>query len=327
MPENPSYSIVIRAYNEEEHIGRLLSGIMQQDIEDPEIILVDSGSTDATVAIASRYPVRILQIEPEHFTFGRSLNMGCTQAEGEILVFASAHVYPVFEDWLSQLHAPFADPGVALVYGKQRGVETSRFSEHQQFARMFPEKSNFNQQHPLCNNANAAVRRKLWEQHHYDESLSGLEDLEWATWALGEGHHLAYNADAVVRHVHEESARQVFRRYEREAIALANIRPEERFGLSNFIGLFLSNVRDDVRRALAEGMLTSVFWEIIWFRWMQFWGTYSGFRHAGPVTDEVIQAFYYPKENISLPAQEQVDRKAIDYSEASTSRGEVKDGE
>lgn len=36
-------SIVIRCYNEEEHIGRLLSGIMQQTLRDVEIILVDRG--------------------------------------------------------------------------------------------------------------------------------------------------------------------------------------------------------------------------------------------------------------------------------------------
>ncbi len=66
-------SIVIRCYNEEEHIGRLLSGIMQETLRDVEIILVDSGSTDATLATAARYPVRILSIEPEQVSFGRSL--------------------------------------------------------------------------------------------------------------------------------------------------------------------------------------------------------------------------------------------------------------
>ncbi|WP_200895198.1 MULTISPECIES: glycosyltransferase [unclassified Methanosarcina] len=44
-------SIIIRCYNEEEHIGRLLSGITPQTVKDVEIILVDSGSTDATLSI------------------------------------------------------------------------------------------------------------------------------------------------------------------------------------------------------------------------------------------------------------------------------------
>ena len=88
----PKLSIVIRCYNEEEHIGRLLSGIMQQTVKDVEVVIVDSGSTDATLSIASRYPVRVVHIAPQEFSFGRSLNRGCAAATGDILVFASAHV-------------------------------------------------------------------------------------------------------------------------------------------------------------------------------------------------------------------------------------------
>ena len=73
-------SVIIRCYNEEQHMGRLLSGIMQQTVKNAEIIIVDSGSTDATLSIASRYPVQILSIRPEEFSFGRSLNVGCPVA-------------------------------------------------------------------------------------------------------------------------------------------------------------------------------------------------------------------------------------------------------
>ena len=96
-------SIVIRSHNEEEHIGRLLSGIAEQTITDLDIILVDSGSTDATVTIASRYPVRILTIPKEDFSFGRSLNIGCNSTNWDLIVLASAHVYPMYKDWLENL--------------------------------------------------------------------------------------------------------------------------------------------------------------------------------------------------------------------------------
>ena len=88
----PKVSIVIRCYNEEQHIGRLLSGLIQQTVEELEIIVVDSGSTDSTVAIASCYPIKLVSIKPEDFSFGRSLNLGCQAATGEFIVIASAHV-------------------------------------------------------------------------------------------------------------------------------------------------------------------------------------------------------------------------------------------
>jgi len=91
----PNCSIVIRAYNEEAHLGRLLKGISQQEAAGVETILVDSGSTDRTVQIAEEYGVQIVQISPEEFTFGRSLNRGIQAARGEFVVIVSAHCYPV----------------------------------------------------------------------------------------------------------------------------------------------------------------------------------------------------------------------------------------
>lgn len=203
-----SASLVIRAYNEERYIGRLLEGVRRQTVTDVEVILVDSGSTDATPAIAAQYGAKIIHIPPQEFTFGRSLNRGIAAATRDFIVIASAHVYPVYPDWLERLLEPFADPKIALTYGKQRGDENSKFSEHQIFARWFPEESTLNQPHPFCNNANAAIRRSLWEQHPYDETLTGLEDLAWAKWAQSQGWRIAYIAEAEVIHVHNETPRR-----------------------------------------------------------------------------------------------------------------------
>jgi glycosyltransferase involved in cell wall biosynthesis len=293
--QNPRCSVVIRAFNEEAHIGRLLSGILQQTIRPIDVILVDSGSTDATLTIASRYPVRIVSIPPEEFTFGRALNRGCALANGEYLVIASAHVYPVYPDWLEQLLQPFADPQVGLVYGRQRGDAATRYSEHQILAKLFPVESLPRQSHPFCNNANAAIRRALWLQRPYDEDLPALEDLEWAAWALGQGHALSYRAEAEVVHVHDESRRAVFNRYRREAMALKRIHPQEHFRLLDFLLLFASNVASDGWHALHDGALSRRLWEILWFRWAQFWGTYRGFSISGLMTDQLKQAFYYPR--------------------------------
>ena len=107
-------SLIIRACNEEKHIARLLDGISQQTEKDYEIILADSGSTDRTLEIASHYPVHVVHIQPEEFTFGYSLNRGVKQSRGELIVIASAHVFPVYPDWFERLLAPFNDPQVAL---------------------------------------------------------------------------------------------------------------------------------------------------------------------------------------------------------------------
>ena len=237
----------------------------------------------------------MVHIQPDEFTFGRSLNRGIAASQSEIIVIASAHVYPVYPDWLERLLAPFSDPQVALAYGKQRGNATAKFSEGQIFARWYPESSDLQQTHPFCNNANAAIRRSLWQLHLYDESLSGLEDLDWAHWAVGEGYRLAYVAEAEVIHVHNETPRAVYNRYRREAMAFKRIFPQEHFGLRDFLRLSLSNIFSDMWHAARQGVVLRSLVSIFWFRLMQFWGTYQGYRHLGPLTWQLRQTFYYPR--------------------------------
>lgn len=293
----PRCSVVIRCYNEEEHIGRLLTGIMEQSmIEETEIVVVDSGSTDATVSIASSFPTNIVQIQPEKFSFGRALNIGCDAANGEVLVFASAHVYPVYEDWLELMAAPFADPEVALVYGNQRGGDVTKYSEHKIFEKWFPDASNWDQSHPFCNNANAAVRRSVWEELPYNEELTGLEDLDWAKRARERGYKIVYESDAEIVHVHDESWESIMNRYRREAIALKRIFPQEQFHFWDFLRLYTGNVFSDLYHAWHDGVLLSNLMDICLFRFMQFWGTYRGFAHSGPVGSKLRNRFYYPNE-------------------------------
>jgi rhamnosyltransferase len=296
-----SVSIVIRACNEEKHIAQLLEGICQQSLKDHEIILVDSGSTDHTLDIASRYPVHVVHIQPEEFTFGYSLNRGISQSSGDLIVIASAHVYPVYPDWLESLLAPFADPQIGLTYGKQRGNALNKFSEEQIFHHWYPDRSQHHQPYPFCNNANAAVRRSLWESQHYDETLPGLEDLEWARRIMAQGYAISYVAEAEVVHVHEELPSGVYNRYRREAMAFKRLFPQEGYHLWDLFYNLSANIASDLWHAVRQSKLTSHFGEIFWFRWMQFWGTYQGFRQSGPLTWQLRQTFYYPR-GTSLPA-------------------------
>ena len=59
MRARPLVSIVIPSYNCERYIRQTLQGIVAQTVTDWEVIVVDDGSTDATVAIDPR--VRVVQ--------------------------------------------------------------------------------------------------------------------------------------------------------------------------------------------------------------------------------------------------------------------------
>lgn len=288
-------SVVIRALNEAEHLPALLDGLDAQGLIPDEVILVDSGSTDDTVRIAEARGAQILHIAPEDFTFGRALNIGCAAATGDILVFVSAHVYPTDRFWLQNLVAPFQSPATVLSYGRQRGDSRTSFSETQVMQRWFPDVSDENQRTPFCSNANCAVRRSWWEELPYDESLTGLEDLDWAYRASARGGRIAYRADATIIHVHEERWHQTRNRYRREAIALNRILPDQRIGAAQAARLFLLSTLRDYASAVRRGRIIRDVARIPTFRAAQFLGAWEGGRQRGDVSIELKRRFYYPK--------------------------------
>jgi rhamnosyltransferase len=313
---NPLCSIIVRCYNEEKYIGRLLNGIVNQSIKSLEIIIVDSGSIDSTISIVTKFPVKIEYISPEDFSFGRALNRGCLIANGKFLVFISAHCWPVYQDWLKQLLAPFTDPKIALVYGKQRGTDITRFSEHQIFRGLFPNKSNFQQKIPFCNNANCAIRKELWEKYPFDEDLTGLEDIYWGKKAIELGNNIAYSADAEIIHAHQENNERIFKRYYREAIALKNIIPSSHFSLWDLLRLTPHAIISDCYEAKRKNCFLSCFREIVEFRYLQYWGAYKGFNQQKPLSKQMLRTLYYPKKNGDSENMQENGKKSkkIDYN-------------
>ena len=317
---DPKASIIIRCYNEADHIGKLLHGVFQQTMEDFEVLVVDSGSTDGTLDIIEQYPVdEVVYIDPADFSFGAALNEGCREASGTFCVFASAHVYPRRHDWLERLLEKFEeDESLALVYGKQRGNGESKFSERQVFKRWFPNEDIDRQQSPFCNNANAAIRRELWTEYPYDEELTGLEDLDWAKRVQADGYEISYSSEAEIVHVHDETPREVYNRYRREALAHKRIMPEQEFTLGDFVKTFATNLVMDYWQAAKRGELRENVGSIPMFRFLQFFGTYRGFALDDSVSDQLRRRFYYPNQD-ELPerAQPEEDGRYIDYSELS----------
>jgi len=308
-------SVVVRCLNEETHIGRLLSGLQHQAQPPDEIVIVDSGSTDATLDIASRFTSNIVEISPSEFSFGRALNIGCDAAKGDVLIFLSAHVYPLYDSYMEMLTAPFADPEVALAYGRQVGDHRTKYSESRLLLRWFPATSQRRQDHPFCNNANAAIRRTVWEEIPYDEELTGLEDVHWAKRAMEKGHAISYVAEAPVVHVHEESWSRIVNRYERESLAYRRIMSEHRHlnGLEA-AALAVGNTLVDYVHAAREGVLVPNLTGIPAFRAAQFYGAWRGFTRRDKVNEGLKRRFYYPSDP-RPPRIDAVPGNPIDYAE------------
>ncbi len=298
-------SIIIRTYNEERYLGELLAAIDGQETAgdangatpeiEKEVLVVDSGSTDRTLSVAESFGARILHIAKEDFSFGRSLNLGCDAAKGAVLVFISGHCVPCDAAWLGRLVTPILDGRVVSAYGKQRGGEATKLSEHQVFAKLYPEVSAIPQEGFFCNNANAAVKRAVWEGVRFDEELLGLEDMFLGRQLVEAGMRIGYVAEAAVYHYHHETWAQVRRRYEREAIALQRVRPEWHLTFFEFLRYFVASVLLDTSQALQERRWLRSAGEIFLFRFMQYWGSYRGNHEHRRMARREKERYFYPR--------------------------------
>ena len=78
MPQNQLISVLIRTYKSAKTLNEALSGISLKHGD--EIIIVDSGSTDATLHIAETYGAQIINA-PRPFHYSKSLNLGFKAAK------------------------------------------------------------------------------------------------------------------------------------------------------------------------------------------------------------------------------------------------------
>ena len=208
-------SIVIRAKNEARDIGDTLEAITHQiDIGEFETIVVDSGSTDQTIAIARQYPVHLIQIPPQSFTYGRALNLGIEVARGEFVIALSAHSLPATNRWLASILEGFRDPNVAAVYGRHLPRKNATKLElfGMRLSGVMSEKARRQVRDMMFSNANGAYRRHLTLEHPFDETLPGAEDLAWADWAVRQGWAVYYEPRAAVYHSHGEPFGKLIRR-------------------------------------------------------------------------------------------------------------------
>ncbi len=220
----PETSIIIRTFNEQKYLPDLLKTIQEQTYRNFELIVVDSGSLDRTREIAEEYCDKIIRVRRQDFTFGHSLNVGIQHSTSPFIAIVSAHTKPIGESWLARLIEPLRGDRSAMVFGRQMGWGSSKFSEIQDFERTFSlGRETRKPPHFSVNNANSAIRRDLWERRGFDEVLPGLEDIEWAKHWVERGFEVIYEPEAAIFHIHEETWPQVQRRYYRKGVAARRI--------------------------------------------------------------------------------------------------------
>jgi rhamnosyltransferase len=199
--------------------------------------VVDSGSPDRTLEVARRLADRVIQIAPEHFTYGRALNIGAAVASAPVHFALSAHCFPHRRDWIECSLEHYRNPQVAGTAGYGRGGPGEDRTGGRDGGGVVYQDLALLEAHPFQGLSSHAGswRASLWERFPYNESMESAEDREWSWRVLKEGWVIALDPalGIATRHRTAEGLRHWYRISRRDVRAVATFMPLPPYRLSD----------------------------------------------------------------------------------------------
>jgi rhamnosyltransferase len=227
-------SVVLLTFNGEKYLRDVVEGIFAQQTDfSCEVIVIDSGSSDATLDILSEYPVQLHQIPNSDFNHGDTRNLGARLSSGEFVAYITQSAIPADRHWLQHLISAFdIDPRVAAVYGLHiprqdcdpvtRRDITEFFKLHgppDQPTIIFRRNGRDGEpEYPVdphvaefYSDVNSCLRKSVWQKIPY-QPLDYAEDQAFGRDMLASGYWKVYEPRAAVYHSHSYPPVKFFRR-------------------------------------------------------------------------------------------------------------------
>ena len=228
----PDVSIVVLVYNGEQYLNEVLASIFDQRTGFCfEVIAIDSGSTDRSLEIIGKYPVRLHGINKGEFGHGKTRNLGARLGAGKYIIFLTQDATPASNTWLENLvGAVDEDDRVAGSYSRQLprpdcnpmemrdisiGAPPVSIVKKVDFKDEFQKKTyeDHYQQFILFSDVSSCVRKSFFERTPFNEDILMMEDQEWCKAAIEAGYRVVYEAASAVYHSHNHPLRAVYKRH------------------------------------------------------------------------------------------------------------------
>jgi glycosyltransferase involved in cell wall biosynthesis len=188
--------------NEASSIADFLTGLLRQTRPPDEIVIVDGGSTDGTVAAIeqcralSHVPIRLIEASGSNISEGR--NIAISRAAHDVIAVTDAGTSPE-PDWLEKLLAPLErDPDLAVSSGFF--VPGGSGWRRRTLAIVItPQRQEIDPERFLPSSRSVAFRRAWWSRvGGYPEWLRHCEDLVFDLELRDAGASFAFVPDAIV---------------------------------------------------------------------------------------------------------------------------------
>lgn len=215
--------LVIPTRNGAKDLERLLASLSTQTLK-ADVCVVDSSSSDATVDVARNHHALVHGIQVSEFNHGGTRQLMVVQHPvHDIYVFMTQDAYLADEHAIERIVAPFADPSVGAVCGRQLPhLDANPLATHARLFNYPPESrvksmddvAELGIKTPFISNSFAAYRREaLADVGGFPSHVILSEDMYVAARMLMKGWKVAYAGDACCRHSHNYTLLEEFRRY------------------------------------------------------------------------------------------------------------------
>jgi len=221
---NYTTALLIPTLNAGKDWPKALESISAQTLSPLRKIIIDSGSTDDTVALAASAGFEVVKISKKEFNHGASRQTLVDRShDAEICIFLTQDAILASPDSIHNLVNGFDDPHVGLAYGRQLPHTNARpleaharlFNYHDRHeVRTYTDKHRLGFKVFFCSNSFAAYRKDALNQvgGFPSDSIMGEDALVSARLLLA-GYKVAYVADAWAYHSHSYTFQQEFKRY------------------------------------------------------------------------------------------------------------------
>lgn len=201
-----------------------LSAIKMQIVKPSQIVMIDSSSQDQTVALSQDAGITPIIISSSDFNHGGTRNLAVEKAlASDILIFLTQDAVLNGPQAVSEIIKVFDDPEISAVCGRQLPhYDANPLAIH---ARIFNYPSvsriksatdipEFGLKVAFMSNSFSAYRRDVFEKlGRFPEHTILAEDMYMASKMILAGYKVAYCAEAAVRHSHNYTPWEEFRRY------------------------------------------------------------------------------------------------------------------
>ena len=203
LPATPFISVIIPNHNGEKTIGRCLEAAYSSTFNNFEIIVVDDCSTDASIAIISQYPCRLVRLS-EHGGASKARNTGAQSSKGDVLFFIDADCL-LLPETLTKAASAYMEGGPEVVIGGTYTwlpYDQKFFSIFQSIYIHYSETKNLQNPDYIATHA-MLIQAEIFKQSggFNEDFMPILEDVEYSHRLKNMGYTLGMDPDIQVQHI------------------------------------------------------------------------------------------------------------------------------